>query len=75
MNFVGVDLHKKTAVVCVVSQARQVLETRRLACAERRIRSLRPSRARARIGEHHRYSRARAFSLFLLRRKRARAYS
>lgn len=34
MNFVGVDLHKKTAVVCVVNQARQVLETRRLACSD-----------------------------------------
>ena len=30
MNFVGVDLHKKTAVVCVVNQTRQILETRRL---------------------------------------------
>ena len=30
MNFVGVDLHKKIAVVCVVNQARQVLETRHL---------------------------------------------
>ena len=34
MNFVGVDLHKKTAVVCAVNQARQVLETRRLACSD-----------------------------------------
>jgi hypothetical protein len=34
MNFVGVDLHKKTAVVCVMNQARQVLETRRLACSD-----------------------------------------
>ncbi len=34
MNFVGVDLHKKTAVVCVVNQARQILATRRLACSD-----------------------------------------
>ena len=34
MNFVGVALHKKTAVVCVVNQARQLLETCRLACSD-----------------------------------------
>ncbi len=34
MNFVGVDLHKKTIVMCVVNQARQVLQSHRLACAD-----------------------------------------
>ena len=34
MNFVGVDLHKQTITMCVVNQARQVLQTRRLACGD-----------------------------------------
>jgi transposase len=32
MNYVGVDLHKKTISVCVMSQARDVLASRRLFC-------------------------------------------
>jgi transposase len=32
MKYVGVDLHKKTISVCVVSQARDVLTSRRLFC-------------------------------------------
>ncbi len=32
MNYVGVDLHKKTISVCVVSQARDALASRRLFC-------------------------------------------
>lgn len=27
MNFIGVDLHKKTAEACFVNQARQILVT------------------------------------------------
>lgn len=34
MNYVGVDLHKKTIVLCVVDQARQVLKSGRLRCSE-----------------------------------------
>jgi transposase len=34
MNFVGIDLHKKTIVVCVVNQERKVLQRKTLACAE-----------------------------------------
>jgi transposase len=34
MNYVGVDLHKKTISVCVVSQAREVQSSRRLFCDE-----------------------------------------
>jgi transposase len=34
MNFVGVDLHKKTIMVCVVDKDRKVICRRRLACAE-----------------------------------------
>ena len=34
MNFVGVDLHKKTIVVCLVNQARQVLQSGRFACSD-----------------------------------------
>jgi transposase len=33
-KFIGVDLHKKTIVICVVNQAYQVLERRRFACGE-----------------------------------------
>jgi len=32
MKYVGVDLHKKTISVCVVSQARETLASRRLFC-------------------------------------------
>lgn len=32
MNFVGVDLHKKTITVCVVNEAREVLFRRTIAC-------------------------------------------
>ncbi|MFH1109784.1 MAG: transposase, partial [Planctomycetota bacterium] len=34
MNFVGIDLHKKSISVCVVDQERQVLARRQFACAE-----------------------------------------
>jgi transposase len=34
MNFVGVDLHKQTIVMCVANQARRVLQTQRLACCD-----------------------------------------
>src|SRR5438309_2905812 len=34
MNFVGIDLHKKTISVCVVNQERKVLQRRTLACVE-----------------------------------------
>jgi transposase len=34
MVYVGIDLHKKTIVVCVVDQQRRVLARRTLACAE-----------------------------------------
>lgn len=33
-KFIGVDLHKKTIVICVVNQAYRVLERRRFACGE-----------------------------------------
>jgi len=33
-KFVGVDLHKQLIVICVVNQARQVLERRRFACRQ-----------------------------------------
>jgi transposase len=33
-KFIGVDLHKKTIVICVVDQAYRVLERRRFACGE-----------------------------------------
>ncbi|MFH1746693.1 MAG: hypothetical protein ABIG44_06565 [Planctomycetota bacterium] len=33
-KFIGVDLYKKTIVICVVSHARQVLQSRRFACGE-----------------------------------------
>lgn len=34
MKFVGVDLHKQVIVICVVDQARRVLERRRLGCGQ-----------------------------------------
>jgi transposase len=34
MKYVGVDLHKKTITVCVMNQARTVLESRRLYCCD-----------------------------------------
>ena len=34
MNFVGVDLHKKLIVACVMNQDRQVLQSRRFACRD-----------------------------------------
>ena len=34
MNFVGIDLHKKTISLCVVDQERNVLERKRLYCCE-----------------------------------------
>jgi transposase len=34
MKFVGIDLHKQSITVCVVDQDRNVLQTRRFACAE-----------------------------------------
>jgi transposase len=34
MNFVGIDLHKKTISVCVVNQERKVLKRATLACVE-----------------------------------------
>lgn len=34
MNYVGVDLHKKTITVCVMDQARAVLQSRRLYCCQ-----------------------------------------
>jgi transposase len=34
MNFVGIDLHKKTISVCVVNQEREVLERKRFYCID-----------------------------------------
>ncbi|MFQ5792134.1 MAG: IS110 family transposase [Acidobacteriota bacterium] len=34
MNFVGIDLHKKTISICVVSQARQMLDRKRFYCSD-----------------------------------------
>ena len=34
MNYVGVDLHKKSISVCVVSQSREALQSRRFWCVE-----------------------------------------
>ena len=34
MKYVGVDLHKKSISVCVMSEARRVLQTRRFVCVE-----------------------------------------
>ncbi|MBU0638048.1 MAG: hypothetical protein KKB50_04225 [Planctomycetes bacterium] len=33
-KFIGVDLHKKTIVICVVDKDRQVLDSRRFYCSE-----------------------------------------
>ena len=33
MNYVGIDLHKKTISICVVNQERQKIDYQRLACA------------------------------------------
>ena len=32
MNFVGIDLHKKTISICVVSQERGILDRKRFYC-------------------------------------------
>ena len=34
MNFVGIDLHKKSISICVVNQEREVLSRKRFACAD-----------------------------------------
>jgi len=34
MNLVGVDLHKNLVVLCVVDQQRNVLQRKRLSCAD-----------------------------------------
>jgi len=34
VKYIGVDLHKKTIVICVVNQAYQVIQRRRFACGE-----------------------------------------
>ncbi|MEK7731842.1 MAG: IS110 family transposase [Planctomycetota bacterium] len=34
MNFVGIDLHKKLIVLCVMDQARNVLQRKRLSCSD-----------------------------------------
>ena len=34
MNFIGIDLHKKTISICIVNKERKVLEQRKMACAE-----------------------------------------
>jgi transposase len=34
MNFVGIDLHKKTIILCVVNQARKVIERRGFDCSQ-----------------------------------------
>ncbi|WP_197526158.1 hypothetical protein, partial [Botrimarina colliarenosi] len=44
MDYVGVDLHKKSISVCVVSQSREVLQSRRFWCVE-------PDRIEAFFGE------------------------
>ncbi len=33
MNYVGIDLHKKTISICVVDQARRKIDSKRLACS------------------------------------------
>ena len=33
MNFVGIDLHKKTISICVVNQERDILDRRRFFCS------------------------------------------
>jgi hypothetical protein len=37
MKFVGIDLHKQSISLCVVDQARAVLNRKRLACAQPRL--------------------------------------
>src|SRR3989304_4737948 len=34
MNYVGIDLHKKVIVLCVVDQARNVLQRKRFSCSD-----------------------------------------
>ena len=34
MNYVGIDLHKKTISICVVNQQREVLDRKRFYCSE-----------------------------------------
>ena len=34
MNFVGIDLHKKTISLCVVDQERNVLDRKRFYCCQ-----------------------------------------
>ena len=34
MNFVGIDLHKKTISICVVTQEREILDRKRFYCSE-----------------------------------------
>jgi transposase len=34
VNFIGIDLHKQTISICVVSEARKVLEQHKMACAD-----------------------------------------
>jgi transposase len=34
MKFVGIDLHKKTIVICVVNQEKKILERKRFLCAD-----------------------------------------
>ena len=34
MRYVGIDLHKESITVCVVDQDRNVLQTRKFACAD-----------------------------------------
>src|SRR5438132_7654889 len=34
MKFVGIDLHKKTIVLCIVNQEKKVLQRTRFLCAE-----------------------------------------
>lgn len=34
MNFVGIDLHKKSITVCVVDQARNIVDRKRLLCSD-----------------------------------------
>src|ERR1700687_972542 len=34
MKYVGIDLHKKTIVVCVVNKERKVLERKKFLCAD-----------------------------------------
>ena len=36
MNFVGIDLHKKTISLCVVAQERKIVDPQRLFTAEPR---------------------------------------